>query len=145
MIKLVNLHFFFAAVLQGRWLGPAWVQHVCKSYPQVNFNLAGTDNEAPAWLCGRGCFLGGWITDIKESGTVFLLLLLSIVSRLKLTLVHLTALQLCLHFLCGKNATIQHFMLGLCLQGNFLLPFSNSPSLPYILQYFCIHQEMLSA
>lgn len=59
---------------------------------------------------------------------MFLLLLLPMVSRLKLVLVCPTALQLCLHFLCGcKNATVHHFMLHF-LFGNFLLPISNVPS-----------------
>ena len=44
---------------RGGGLGLAWQQHACESYPQANLNLAGTDNEAPAWIFQRGCFLGG--------------------------------------------------------------------------------------
>lgn len=100
-MKLVNFRgCFFLRCCGGGGLGLAWMQHVCESYPRVNFNLAGMDNEAPAWLCKRGCFLGG-ITDTEEGGIVFLLQLLPILPRSNLTLVRPTALQLRLHFLCG--------------------------------------------
>lgn len=76
-----------------------------------------------------GVFSWGGEISSEESGIVFLLLLLPVVSRLKLALVCPTALQLCLHFLCGyKNATVHHFMLHFLFAGNFLLPISNVPS-----------------